>query len=253
MQTRSEGVLIANLRRAKKPRRSPISLIRALNLIFPGTAPGGNLKNGSTVLTQDTTLRGELLGKRVARAQTRAWLEREFGPEFGTNRQGLKPSLQIEFKAGRPLPNTSLKWNPITGGTTDPLQIEVATIRYMNTKIPDWGNNRSPNNDYVAGSTRSRGFRTPFKTVYFDHLTGDSRFPTANEAFTGYAPSPRDIEAWVSLSKQRRVVPGMIINFQNGQRQSVSLRNAVSLIAAGYQVSVVPYIWWHQHVNESES
>ena len=181
---------------------------------------------------------------KLARTQIRAWLEVELESEFGLNRKGLNPSLQIEFKSGRPLPSTSLKWNRATPGNTNPLRIEKATVSYLVKGLSGWGNNRSPNNDYVAGSTLSRGFATPYETVYFDHLSGQKKVPTADEAFAGPTPGHGDIEAWTYLANRRVIKPGMIINFQNELGQSISEHNCAILVGAGYRVSVVPYGWW---------
>jgi hypothetical protein len=161
--------------------------------------------------------------------------------------------VQIEFKRNRPLPSASLKWNAVTAGTTDALHIENATIRYLNGRLPKWGNNRSKNNNYAAGSTLSRGFVTPSKTVYFDHLSGDGKVPTANEAFTGPAPSAGDIEAWIFLASHGVVRPGMIIDFQNELGQSISESRSAKLISVGYQVSVVPYGWWSSCLASGDS
>ncbi len=220
--------------------------------MFPGTGPGGYFKNGSIEATLDEASRANVMINKIARTQTRAWMEVALGSEFGLDRNGLNPSLQIEFKR-RPLPNASLKWNSVTVGTTHPLRIEEATVKYLNAKMPKWGNNRSPNNDYVAGSTLSRGFETPFKTVYFDHFSSDGKVPKANEAFTGPAPGAGDIEAWIFLANRGLVRPGMIIDFQNELGQSINESNSASLVSAGYEVSVVPYDWWSSYLVPEDS
>ena len=244
----------SNLARATtNSNRTSIGMIRVLNLLFPETGPGGYFRGGSVVPTLDDLSQGYMLVNQIARTQMRAWIEKELGPEFGLNRSGLNPSLQIEFKPNRPLPNASLKWNEVTNGTTDPLQIEEATIRYLKDRLPGWGNNRSPNNDYVSGSTLSRGFETPLKTVYFDHLSSNGDVPTANEAYTGPAPGVRDVDAWIMLAKNGVVKPGMIIDFQNAIGQSISESVTAELASAGYQVSVVPFSWWSSCLNLSSS
>ncbi len=187
--------------------------------------------------------------RKIARTLVRAWMEEELGRLFGLNRQNLKSSLQIEMKPNRPFPNVSLKWNKATRGTTDRLMIENATIRYLEERFQRWGNNRSPNNNYVAGSTSARAFDAPHKTVYFDHLaetTGGA--PVAHEAFTGKTPGAGDIESWIFLANEGVVKPGMIINFQNEVGQSISERSTGELVEAGYQISVVPYVWWSRHL-----
>jgi len=152
------------------------------------------------------------------------------------------------MKPNRPFPNVSLKWNRATRGTTDRLVIESATIRYLEGRFPRWGNNRSPNNNYVAGSTSSVAFDTPSKTVYFDHLAKIGRAFLAHEAFTGRTPGMGDIDAWIFLADKGVVKPGMIINFQNEVGQSINEKVTRKLIEAGYQVSVVPYVWWSNHL-----
>jgi hypothetical protein len=219
-------------------------------VLFPGTGPGGYFRNGSIAPTLDEDSQGVILVNQIARTQIRAWMERELGSEFGLDRCRLNPSVQIELKPNRPFPGTSVKWNKVTTGETHPLKIEEATIRYLRIRLPGWGNNRSPNNNYVAGSTLSRGFQTPSKTVYFDHLFGRLDLPTADEAFTGPAPGTRDLEAWIFLAGSGRVKPGMIINFQNEKGQSISTVNTASLVCAGYCVSVVPFAWWAHHLSE---
>jgi hypothetical protein len=107
-----------------------------------------------------------------------------------------------------------------------------------------WGNNRSPNNDYTAGSTSALGFETPSKTVYFDHLVVRDGVSIANEAFTGESPGVGDIAAWIFLANEGVVKPGVIINFQNEVGRSISESNTNALVRAGYQVSVVPFGWW---------
>ncbi len=76
---------------------SPVELIRALNVIFPGTGPGGYFGSGSHVRTLDDEARGNLMICKVARTLVRAWMEKELGRVFGLDRQNLKPSLQIEL------------------------------------------------------------------------------------------------------------------------------------------------------------
>ena len=228
-----------------------VGLIHALNFMFPGTGPGGYFRNGSTVSGLDDELKGKLLANQIARTQLRAWMECELGAEFGIIRSGVKPSLQLGFKPHRPFPDTSVKWNKITKGTTSPLQIEEATVRYLNDHILGWGNNRSPNNDYTAGSTQSYGLESPCKTVFFDHLSGTGGVPTASEAFTGLAPGVRDIQAWEFLSKAGRINPGLIINLQNERGQSISEANACTLVQAGYRVSVVPFGWWSPYLSNA--
>jgi hypothetical protein len=173
----------------------------------------------------------------------------ELGQLFGLNRQNLKSSLQIGMKPNRQFPDASLKWNKTTRGTTDRLKIENATIRYLEERFQRWGNNRSPNNYYVAGSTSARAFDAPHKTVYFDHLAETGGAAVAHEAFTGKTPGAGDIESWVFLAKQGVVKPGMIINFQNEVGRSISERNTRELVDAGYQISVVPYDWWSQYLS----
>jgi len=192
----------------------------------------------------DDVSRGNLLAHKIARTLVRAWIEKEMGEVFGLDRQGVKPSLQIGVNPSRPLPSVSLKWNETTAGITNRLRIEEATIRYLEKRMRAWGNNRSPNNDYVAGSTSSKGFDTPFKTVYFDHLVKRRGSIVAHEAFTGLTPGAGDIEGWLFLSKEGVIRPGMIINFQNEVGQSISEKNTRKLAGAGYQISVVPYAWW---------
>ena len=192
-----------------------------------------------------------MLANQIARTQLRAWMECELGSEFGIVRSGVKPSLQFGFKPHRTFPDTSVKWNKKTQGTTSPLQIEEATVRYLNDHIPGWGNNRSPNNDYTAGSTQSYGLKAPGKTVYYDHLSGTGGVPTASEAFTGLAPGARDIQAWKFLSKAGRIKPGLIINLQNERGQSISEANAYTLVRAGYHVSVVPFAWWSPNLSNA--
>lgn len=229
---------------------TPVELIHVLNVIFPGTGPGGYFGRGSPVRALDDEARGSLMIRKIARTLVRGEIEKELGPLFGLDRQNLKPSLQIEMKANRPFPNVSLKWNKKTRGTTDRLRIENATIRYLEERFRRWGNNRSPNNNYVAGSTSARAFEAPCKTVYFDHLvetTGGT--PVAHEAFTGKAPGAGDIESWIFLANEGVVNPGMIINFQNEVGQSISERNTRELVEAGYQISVVPYVWWSQYLS----
>jgi hypothetical protein len=181
---------------------------------------------------------------KVARNLVRAWMEIEHGRIFGLNRLNLKASLQIELKPKRPFPNVSLKWNKVTRGTTDRLRIESATIRYLEERFLGWGNNRSLNNNYVAGSTLARAFEAQSKTVYFDHLTQTGGAPIAHEAFTGRTPGVGDIHAWIFLANEGVVKPGMIINFQNEVGQSINEISTGKLVGAGFQVSVVPYTWW---------
>lgn len=231
---------------------SPVELIRALSVIIPGTGPGGYFGLGSRTRNLDEDALGNLLISKIARTQVRAWMELEMGSEFGLDREGAKPSLQIEIKPDRPFPNISLKWNRETRGTTSRLQIEDATIRYLRAHFPTWGNNRSPNNNYVAGSTLARGFEAPAKTVYFDHLAWTQETPIAHEAFTGRTPGTGDIEAWIFLANGV-VKPGMIINFQNGVGQSINQRTTCELVSAGYQVSVVPYSWWSRYLPSGDS
>lgn len=208
-------------------------MIRALNVLFPDSGPGGFFPDGSIEATLDDVSRATVLINKIARTQTRAWMEVELASDFGLDRGGLKPSLQIEVKHGRSLPNGSLKWNSVTVGITNRLKIEEATVRYLNERLPGWGNNRSPNNDYVSGSTLSRGFESQSKIVYFDHLRGDTKTPIVDEAFTGLAPGRRDIEAWVQLANRGLVQSGMIINFQNERGQSINTRDcANSLVRA---------------------
>jgi hypothetical protein len=190
--------------------------------------------------------------RKVARTLIRAWMEEELGREFGLDRKNLKPSLQIEMKPNRPFPNVSLKWNRATRGTTDRLRIENATIRYLEERFLNWGNNRSPNNNYVAGSTLARAFQAQSKTVYFDHLGDIGGAPVAHEAFTGRTPGVGDVEAWIFLANEGVVKPGMIVNFQNELGQSINERSAGDLVGAGYQISVVPYAWW-SHCLSSET
>jgi hypothetical protein len=180
-------------------------------------------------------------------------MEKELGRVFGLDRQNLKPSLQIELKPNRPFPNVSLKWNKATRGITDRLRIESATIRYLEERFPGWGNNRSPNNNYVAESTLARAFEAQSKTVYFDHLTETRGAPVAHEAFTGRTPGVGDIEAWIFLANEGVVKPGMIINFQNELSQSINERSAEELVGAGYQISVVPYVWWSHYLFSADS
>jgi len=230
-------------------RSAPVELIRALNVIFPSTGPGGYFRDGSLARDLGTDAQGLLLGRKIARTFVRAWMEKEMGDAFGLNRHGLKPSLQIETKPNRPFPNVSLKWNKATRGMTDRLRIEDATIRYLKDRLSSWGNNRSPNNNYVEGSTSAKGFAAPAKTVYFDHLvtTGDGLI--ANEAFTGKTPGVGDIEAWVYLAKEGVVAPGMIFNFQNEPGHSIGEKGTRELVSEGYKVSVVPYTWWSQYLS----
>jgi len=219
-------------------------------VIFPGTGPGGYFGRRNPVRNLDEDARGNLLIRKIARTLVRAWMEEELGELFELDRQNLKPSLQIEMKPNRPFPNVSLKWNKVTLGTTDRLTIEDATIRYLEEHLLNWGNNRSLNNNYVAGSTLARAFDAPHKTVYFDHLvetTGGA--PVAHEAFTGRTPGTRDIESWIFLANEDMVKPGMIINFQNEVGQSISERNTLELVQAGYQISVVPYDWWSRFLS----
>lgn len=197
--------------------------------------------------------KGLTLAKQIARTQVRAWMEKELGTEFGVDKSGVKPSLQIGIKKNRPLPDASLKWNKVTRGVTNPLEIERATMRYLERRTPNWGNNRSLNNDYTPGSTRAQGFRSPSKTVYFDRLLRTGSLPTACEAFTGPAPGTSDVEAWIYLSEARVVKPGTIINFQNEVGQSISEMTATPLVNAGYQVSVVPYHWWSPNLSMTYS
>ena len=185
---------------------------------------------------------------KVARTLVRAWMEKELGIVFGVDRQNMKPSIQIELKPNRPFPNVSLKWNKATRGTTDRLRIESATIRYLEERFLGWGNNRSQNNNYVAGSTLARAFEAQFKTVYFDHLEDTGGAPVAHEAFTGRTPGVGDIEAWIFLANEGVVIPGMIINFQNELGQSINAIITGQLVGAGYQVSVVPYTWWSHYL-----
>lgn len=234
-----------------RPKRAhtSIELIRVLSVVFPGTGPGGYFGQGGRTRNQDEGALGNLLILKVARTLVRAWLEEEVGDEFGLHRQGLRPSLQIEVRRGRPSPSTSLKWNKETRGTTDRLQIEDATIRYLEAHFPAWGNNRSLNNNDVAGSTLARGFRTPFKIVYFDHLAKTEEAPLANEAFTGRTPGKGDVGAWIFPARESIVGPGMIVNFQNEVGQSINETTADRLVRAGYQVSVVPHKWWSNYLN----
>jgi hypothetical protein len=225
-----------------------VELIRVLNVIFPGTGPGGYFGQRSPVRGLDTAARGNLMIRKIARTLVRAWMEKELGRLFGLDRQNLKPSLQIEMKPYRPFPNVSLKWNKATRGTTDRLRIENATIRYLQERFQGWGNNRSPNNNYVAGSTLARAFDAPHKTVYFDHLSETGEAPVAHEAFTGKTPGAGDTESWIFLANEGVVKPGMIINLQNEVGQSISERNTGELVEAGYQISVVPYDWWSQYL-----
>ncbi len=141
-----------------------------------------------------------------------------------------------------------MKWNKATRGTTDRLGIENATIRYLEVRFQRWGNNRSPNNKYVSGSTSARGFDAPHKTVYFDHLAETAGAPVAHEAFTGKTPGAGDIESWIFLANAGVVKPGMIINIRNEVGKSISEGNAGELVEAGYQISVVPYDWWSQYL-----
>ena len=185
---------------------------------------------------------------KIARTLTRSWLETELGQEFGIDGRGFKPSLQIALSPHRPFPNASLKWNRLSRGTTNPLEIEKATMQYLAAALPGWGNNSSPNDDYTKGSTLARGFDTPFKTVYFDDLSGTPEHPTAGEAFTDDAPGTRDIEGWIFLSKTGSISPGSMINFQDSKRQCVGEAITERLVAGGFRVSVVPYEWWmRQH------
>jgi len=100
----------------------------------------------------------------------------------------------------------------------------------------------------------ARGFDTPFKTVYFDDLSGLPERPTANEAFTGEAPGVKDVEGWIFLSKKGSIRPGIIFNFQNSKRQCVGEAIAERLVRAGFSLSVVPYKWWmHFHRKQQQS
>ena len=191
--------------------------------------------------------KGVLLINKIARTLTRAWMEIEFGQEFGVSRLGLKPSLQISLSPHRPFPNASVKWNKLSSGTTNPLQIENATVRYLSGVMPGWGNNRSPNNNYTVGSTKARGFDSPFKTVFFDDISETPKFPVANEAFTGNEPGTRDVEAWVFLSRAGTIKPGSVVNFQNSKGQCVGETITTRLVNAGFAVSVVPYAWWERY------
>ena len=192
---------------------------------------------------------GKLLIHKIARTLVREWLEMEIGHEFGIDRMGKKPSLQIELKPNRPFPNVSLKWNKATQGTTNRLEIENATVRYLKERLLNWGNNRSPSNNYVAESTLALGFETPFKTVYFDHLSRKQEGFIAHEAFTGRTPGKGDVEAWIFLARKGVVRPGLIINFQNEVGQSVNRITSNRLVDVGYQVSVVPYSWWSHYLS----
>lgn len=179
-----------------------VELIRALNVIFPGTGPGGYFGSGSHVRTLDDEARGNLMICKVARTLVRAWMEKNLAEYLDSTDRTLKPSLQIELKPNRPFPNVSLKWNKATRGTTDRLRIESATIRYLEERFLTWGNNRSPNNNYVAGSTLARAFEAQSKTVYFDHLAETGGTPVAHEAFTGRTPGVGDIEVWIFLANE---------------------------------------------------
>ena len=166
----SAGVSSAQDRGSRQTRsavadRTPTGLIRALNVLFPGTGPGGYFKNGSIEATLDEVSKSDALIDKIARTQTRAWIEVEMGSEFGLDRRGLNPSLQIEVKHGRPLPNTSLKWNRVTAGTTSALQIEEATVRYLNARLPKWGNNRV-RTMITLQDRRCRGDSRPHSRLY---------------------------------------------------------------------------------------
>jgi hypothetical protein len=121
----------------------------------------------------------------------------------------------------------------------------------LKNHFPGWGNNRSPNNNYVTGSTLALGFIAPTKTVYFDHLARTRGKPLAHEAFTGRTPGTGDVEAWIFLANEGIVKPGMIINFQNEIGQSIGESITGELVAAGYQVSVVLYAWWSRHLSKT--
>lgn len=202
-------------------------------------------------MTEDAM--GNLLIRKIARTLVREWLEVEVGGEFGIDRRQSKPSVQIELKPNRPFPNISVKWNKSTQGTTNRLEIENATVRYLSERLPNWGNNRSPSNNYVAGSTLALAFKVPSKTVYFDHLSGSREAPIAHEAFTGRTPGKGDVEAWIFLAKEGIVRPGMIINFQNEVGQSVNKVTSARLVDAGYQISVVPFVWWSRYLSRRTS
>lgn len=232
---------------------TPVELIRVLTVLFPGTGPGGYFGRGKRTSNLDESGLGELLIRKIARTLVRGWIEEEFGREFGLDRGGFKPSLQVQISPRRPFPNASLKWNRITKGTTNRLEIENATVEYLKTHFPGWGNNRSPNNNYVTGSTLASGLKARKKTVYFDHLARTRGKPVAHEAFTGRTPGTGDLEAWIFLAKERVVKPGMIINFQNEVGKSISERNARELVEAGYQISVVPYAWWSPYLSRWNS
>jgi len=77
--------------------------------------------------------------------------------------------------------------------------------------------------------------------------------PVAHEAFTGRTPGVGDIEAWIFLADEGVVKPGMIINFQNELGQSINERSAGELVGAGYQISVVPYVWWSHYLFSADS
>jgi hypothetical protein len=91
-----------------------VELIHVLNVVFPGTGPGGYFGRRNPVRALDDEARGELMISKIARAQVRAWMEKELGRLFGLDRKNLKSSLQIEMKPNRASPNVSLKWNKAT-------------------------------------------------------------------------------------------------------------------------------------------
>ena len=99
----------------------------------------------------------------------------------------------------------------------------------------------------------ARTFEAQSKTVYFDHLAETGGAPVAHEAFTGRTPGVGDLEAWIFLSNESVVKPGMIINFQNELGQSINERSAGELVGAGYQISVVPYVWWSHYLFSADS
>ncbi len=220
-------------------------------MLFPGTGPGGYFEKGRSRQAAREVANGLDLMIQIARTQTRAWIETDLGGEFALNRKGLRASLQIEGKPKRRLPCASLKWNKETKGTTEPLRIEEATMKYLDSRFLGWGNNRNLRNNYVAGSTLSGGFKTPFMTVYFDHLMHGGLVPSANEAFAGLAPSRWDVDAWIYLANRGIVRPGMIVNFQNGVGRSMGRNVSSRLLRAGHQVSVVPFAWLSSYLDES--
>jgi len=99
-----------------------VELIHVLNVIFPGTGPGGYFGRGNPVRALDDEARGELMIRKIARTLVRAWMEKKLGRLFGLDRQNPKSSLQIEMKLNRPFPNVLLKWDKATRGTTDRLK-----------------------------------------------------------------------------------------------------------------------------------